>query len=82
MLAGGLNQRIRENSYFFTIIYFTGSREQGEGEGPGKFGTVNRQQLTVNRQQLTANRQQLTVNRQPSTVNRQQPTANNQQSNE
>jgi hypothetical protein len=32
MLAGGLNQRIRENSFFFTIIYFTGSREQGEGK--------------------------------------------------
>ena len=31
MLAGGLNQRIRENSYFFTIIYFTGSGEQPEG---------------------------------------------------
>jgi hypothetical protein len=31
MLGGGLNQRIRENSFFFTIVYFTGSREQGEG---------------------------------------------------
>ncbi|HAT13565.1 MAG TPA: hypothetical protein DCS91_08340 [Microcoleaceae bacterium UBA11344] len=46
MLAGGLNQRIRENSYFFTIIYFTGRREQGEGEGPGKFGRAKG--LTIN----------------------------------
>jgi hypothetical protein len=37
MLAGGLNQRIRENSYFFTIIYFTGRGEQGEEFGQGKF---------------------------------------------
>jgi hypothetical protein len=42
MLAGGLNQRIRENSYFFTIIYFTGSREQGEGFGEGKFAIGER----------------------------------------
>ncbi len=37
MLAGGLNQRIRENSYFFTIIYFTGSGGEGEGFGQGSF---------------------------------------------
>jgi hypothetical protein len=37
MLAGGLNQRIRENSYFFTIIYFTGSGGEGEGFEEGKF---------------------------------------------
>jgi hypothetical protein len=40
MLAGGLNQRIRENSYFFTIIYFTGSREEGEGGNSFEFGVL------------------------------------------
>jgi hypothetical protein len=39
MLAGGLNQRIRENSYFFTIIYFTGRGEQAEEFGQGKFAS-------------------------------------------
>lgn len=47
MLAGGFNQKIRENSYFFTIIYFTGSGGEGEGLGKESFQQGRGWQLTV-----------------------------------
>jgi len=62
MLAGGLNQRIRENSYFFTIIYFTGSGEQREGFEKRKLA-IEEGALGIGHWALvpTGNRQQSTV---------------------
>jgi hypothetical protein len=44
MLTGRFNQRIREISYFFTIVYFTAKGDEGEG-GKGAGGREMRSLL-------------------------------------